>query len=90
MKVTSWKPELVLAGDMLDDWVFKQLEDLAATVPLGDGRVQLGLGFDGLFLPKDLVVPLYDRARKAGVKVITSHYVPGYFGKSGRCKSLEW
>ncbi|KAJ6088369.1 Metallo-dependent hydrolase [Penicillium sp. IBT 16267x] len=79
MKVTSWKPEMVLAGDMLDEWVLKQLEDLAAAVPLGDGRVQLGLGFDGLFLPKDLVVPLYDRARKAGVKVITSHYVPGYF-----------
>jgi hypothetical protein len=89
MKVNSWKPDLIPAGDMLDNWVSKQLEDLAATGPWADGRVQLGLGFDGLFLPKDVVVDLYDRARKAGVKVITTHYVRGYFGKLGRFKSPD-
>ncbi|GAT22114.1 5-methylthioadenosine/S-adenosylhomocysteine deaminase n1 [Aspergillus luchuensis] len=77
--VKSWKPEIVPGGNFLDDWVVKQLSDLAAAAPYGDGRVEIGLGFDGVMLPKDVVVSLYDRARKAGTKVITTHYVRGHF-----------
>lgn len=73
-------------GSLLDDWVIDHLKDLAAAAPFGDGRVELGLGFDGFMLPKEEVVSFYEQARQLGVKVITSHYVRKYFGSS---KSLE-
>ena len=73
-------------GSLLDDWVLKQLDDLGSSAPFGNGRVQLGFAFDGLMLPKKEVVSLYERARKAGAKVITSHYVQGYFRE---CATIE-
>ncbi|GKZ37302.1 hypothetical protein AbraIFM66950_008788 [Aspergillus brasiliensis] len=87
--VKSWKPELVPGGNFLDDWVLKQLSDLATAAPYGDGRVDIGLGFDGLMLPKDVVVSLYDRARKAGTKVITTHYVRGHFSDDSYVDLLD-
>ena len=81
-KLKAWKPEFVPADDMLGDWVLQQLDDLSRCAPWGDGRVQLGLAFDGFFLPKDTVIGLYQRARKAGIQLITTHYVRGYFSKS--------
>jgi hypothetical protein len=66
--------------DILDECVLKHLEDLAAAGLSGKGRVQLGMAFDAFFLPKEMVFPLYEKARRAGVKVITSHYVLGHFG----------
>ncbi|GKZ19848.1 hypothetical protein AbraIFM66951_007778 [Aspergillus brasiliensis] len=87
--VKSWKPELVPGGNFLDDWVVKQLSDLASAAPYGDGRVDIGLGFDGLMLPKDVVVSLYDRARKAGTKVITTHYVRRHFSDDSYVDLLD-
>ena len=81
MRIKSWDPDLTLDGGMLDDWVLEHFENLGAAAPFGKGRVQLGLAFDGLSLPKDLVTALYDRARKLGVRVITSHYVRTFFGE---------
>ena len=79
--VKSWKPEIQPGGYLLDDWVLNQLNDLTIAAPFGNGRVQIGLAFDGLMLPKDTVISLYDRARSAGVKVITTHYVRGHFSR---------
>ncbi|RAL01340.1 Metallo-dependent hydrolase [Aspergillus ibericus CBS 121593] len=88
-KLKAWKPEFETDGNLLDDWVLEQLNDLAAAAPYGDGRVQIGLGFDGLMLPQDTVVSLYDRARKAGVKVITTHYVRGHFSDNSLVDLLD-
>jgi hypothetical protein len=60
---------------LIPDWVLTQFAELAAKQPFGDGRVHLGLAFDAYFLPKDVVVALFENARKMGVKLITSHYV---------------
>ncbi|PWY91812.1 Metallo-dependent hydrolase [Aspergillus sclerotioniger CBS 115572] len=87
--VKSWKPEIERGGYLLDDWVLNQLSDLATAAPFGDGRVQIGLAFDGLMLPKDTIVSLYDRARKAGVKVITTHYVRGHFSDNSLVDLLD-
>lgn len=81
MRVKTFKPDLTLDGGLLDDWVIDHLKHLGADAPFGDGRVQLGFGFDGFMLPKDQVVSIYGAARKAGAKVITSHYVGGYFSE---------
>ncbi|RAH84309.1 Metallo-dependent hydrolase [Aspergillus japonicus CBS 114.51] len=87
--VKTWEPEIEMHTNLLDDWVLQQLEELAAAAPFGDGRVQLGLAFDGFMLPKEMVVALYDRARRAGVKVITTHYVRGYFNDGSLVDTLE-
>jgi hypothetical protein len=42
--------------DLIPDWLMKQLGELVAQQPFGDGRVYLGRAFDLLFLPKDMVV----------------------------------
>lgn len=81
MRVDRWQPEMTLTGGLLDGWVVDHFRKLGAVAPFGKGRVQLGLGFDGLFLPKDQVVSLYNEARQIGVKVITSHYVRGIFSE---------
>ncbi|CAG8890496.1 unnamed protein product [Penicillium egyptiacum] len=79
IKLKAWKPELVPADDMLGNWVHKQLDEFATSAPWADGRVHLGLAFDGYSLPKEVVIGLHERARKAGVKLITAHCVHGYF-----------
>lgn len=63
--------------ELLPDWAVEQLEGLAKAAPFGDGRVLVGLGFDALYLPEAVVTQLFERCRKAGTKLITSHYVRG-------------
>jgi hypothetical protein len=75
-RVGSWKP-FTLAQDMLADWVTNDLESLASKAPFGDGLVQLGLAFDGFFLPKEVVVALFQKVKALGIKLITSHYGRG-------------
>jgi hypothetical protein len=58
---------------MLADWVINTLETLAAKSPFGNGRIDLGFAFDGFFLPKEMVVPLLDKVKALGIKVITVH-----------------
>ncbi len=69
----SWTTEIVPDKDLIPDWFMKQLGELAAKQPFGDGRVYLGWAFDLLFLPKEMVVPLYEQVRKLGIKLITTH-----------------
>ena len=59
--------------DMIADWFMEQLEQLAAKQPFGNGRIYLGWAFDYLFMPKEVVVPLYEKVRKLGIKLITTH-----------------
>lgn len=82
LKLQTWKPDMIPDFNILDDWVWRQLDQLGENSPYAEGRVQLGLGFDGLMLPRETVVALFTRARKVGAKVITTHYVRGYFGNS--------
>ncbi|CRG90207.1 5-methylthioadenosine/S-adenosylhomocysteinedeaminase [Talaromyces islandicus] len=89
MRVKKFQPELVLDGGLLDDWVLEHMRDLGAAAPFGNGRVQLGLAFDGFMLPKEQVVSLYNQARSIGVQVITSHFVPGYFDNSSLVEILD-
>lgn len=81
MRVKTWNPEVTFEGGLLDEWVIANFEKLGASAPFGNGRVQLGLAFDGFLLPKEQVVSLYGRARAMGTQIITSHYAQSYFGK---------
>jgi hypothetical protein len=63
-----------MSHDLLPDWVMSTLEQLAADGPFSEGRVQLGFAFDGFFLPKQVIVPLFEKVKSLGIKVITTHY----------------
>ncbi|KAF2100906.1 Metallo-dependent hydrolase [Rhizodiscina lignyota] len=77
MRVSCWEP-LQLNGNFLEPWMFEQLAGLGSRAPFGpNGRVQLGLAFDGWFLPKEMITDLFQRARDAGVKLVTTHYCRG-------------
>lgn len=73
-RVKSWNP-LVFDNNMLADSGIDSFEELAAAAPFGDGRVTLGFAFDGWFLPKEMVMPLFERVAKHGIHTITSHSV---------------
>ncbi|KAI9778291.1 MAG: hypothetical protein M1835_004968 [Candelina submexicana] len=76
MRVKSWTPEMEInTEDLLPIWIMDQLEELGRQAPFGEGRVELGFAFDLLFLPKEMVIGIFERARKIGVKLITLHYV---------------
>lgn len=81
MRVKDWKPELTTTGELVDDWVMENFEKIAKAAPFGSGRVQMGFAFDAFMLPQDQVVSIYQKARKCGVKVITTHYAGSYFSE---------
>ncbi|RBR13524.1 uncharacterized protein FIESC28_08152 [Fusarium coffeatum] len=56
------------------DWLVPQMDGLAEKAPFGDGRVQLGFFFDSYFLPEGVITETLGHVKKAGVKLITSHY----------------
>ncbi|KAM0453461.1 hypothetical protein ACHAPV_006243 [Trichoderma viride] len=89
-KVTQWEPELLTDTDFLPSWAVEQVEELIKAGPYGNGRVNVGLAFDALFLPTEIVADLYKRVRQAGAKVITTHYVRNaVFGQHSAVDALE-
>jgi len=66
-----------MAQDMLADWVMSSLDSLASKAPFGEGRVQLGFACDCLFLPKEMVISLFEKVKALGIKLITLHYGRG-------------
>ncbi|EHK25605.1 uncharacterized protein TRIVIDRAFT_167858 [Trichoderma virens Gv29-8] len=76
-RVKEWEPEITVNTEFLPSWAVEQVEQLIKAGPYGDGRVSVGLAFDALFLPKEIVTDLYQRCRQAGAKVITTHYCRG-------------
>lgn len=73
-RVASWQP-LELAQDLLADWVISTFLDIAKGGPYAEDRVNIALNFDALFLPKEVVLPVFQAAKKAGVGYFMSHYV---------------
>ncbi|KAJ7138144.1 hypothetical protein C8R44DRAFT_766920 [Mycena epipterygia] len=75
-QATSWAPFRFEEGTpSVPNWTSSQLAELAANQPFGNGRVRLGVGFDDYYLPKEVVISLFETARSLGVKLFTSHYV---------------
>ncbi|TVY86592.1 5'-deoxyadenosine deaminase [Lachnellula willkommii] len=86
--VENWKP-FTLGQNPLAEWVMKTLEELGSKAPFGNGRVQLGLAFDGNYLPKEVLVNLFSKAKAAGVKIITTHYVRAAVPSQAQLKAIE-
>ncbi|MCJ1477421.1 hypothetical protein MMC13_006092 [Lambiella insularis] len=63
--------------EVLPNWTLPFLEKTCREHPF-DNRVHMGLGYDLFFLPKDIMISVYEQSRKAGVKCITTHAVRGF------------
>ncbi|KAK0642803.1 5-methylthioadenosine/S-adenosylhomocysteine deaminase [Lasiodiplodia hormozganensis] len=80
-QVASWEPTLAFStspdGSMLAPWVLETFNSLASRSPFGpgDGRVTLGLAFDGWFLPEEACRPLFAAARQHNIHLLTTHFV---------------
>jgi hypothetical protein len=73
-RLESWDP-FKINMDFLPPWVMSTLEELAAHKSLVASRVQLGFAFDGSWLPKEVIVSIFNKVKSLGIKVITTHYV---------------
>lgn len=80
VRVESWKPVLKRNDTLIPDWFLPLFENLAEQMPMADGRIKLGLGFDGFHLPREEVVDLYQQVKKLGIKLFTSHHFRGPIG----------
>lgn len=72
LRLKQWNP-VEVDWNFLAPWVMETFTELAKAAPFGDGRVQLGLAFDGYFLPKEVVIEIINNVKSLGVKTITSH-----------------
>ncbi|KAF5262268.1 hypothetical protein FOXYS1_7023 [Fusarium oxysporum] len=81
LNLKKWDTESCVPNAMsISEPFIKHVEDLAQRDPFGNGRVNVGLSFDGYHMPQQEVERLFRRALKAGIKLITSH--SGNFGPS--------
>jgi cytosine/adenosine deaminase-related metal-dependent hydrolase len=73
MRLKTWDP-VSFDNDIMADWILNTFEEIAKAGPYGDGRVTIGFGFDFWFLPKEFIGAIFNRVKKAGAHLITSHY----------------
>lgn len=76
MNIETWnQDELTNSKTAIPDWWLPLLEKLAGDEKLANSDlVDLGLGFDSYHLPGDQVKAVFEKARSAGIKLITSHW----------------
>lgn len=72
VRVESWSP-FTLNQSFIAPFAFDALKNLAASAPFGNGRVTLGVAFDGWFLPHDMLRSLFEDIRSLGIRHITTH-----------------
>ena len=75
IRLEAWDKEKcvpVWDDNPIPDWNFQFVEEKCRQQPI-DGRVSIGFGFDLWFMPKEYVQNVFQKARKAGIKVMTNH-----------------
>ncbi|KAK2595685.1 hypothetical protein N8I77_013710 [Diaporthe amygdali] len=72
---TKWDSKTCeLSRDIMPESTMAHIFELAKSQPYGNGRVQIGFGFDYWFMPKEAIIGIFSGLRNAGVKLFTSHY----------------
>ena len=76
MNIETWnQDELTNSKTAIPEWWLPLLQQLAGDEKLANSDlVDLGLGFDSYHLPEDQVKTVFEKARGAGTKLITSHW----------------
>ncbi|KAF5007434.1 hypothetical protein FDECE_6240 [Fusarium decemcellulare] len=75
VRLEAHEPQLKFDDAPIAKWVMPTFEELAKSSPLKDeaSRVKLGFGFDYYFLPKNVVISMFEKVRELGARIITSH-----------------
>lgn len=73
-RVKQWM-DFEVEGDVIPEWWWGQLRRLAREQPFAQGRITVGLGWDTFYLPREMVVNVFEEVRAMGVKLITCHHV---------------
>jgi hypothetical protein len=72
---TKWDSKTCeVSRDIMPESSMAHIFELAKSQPYGNGRVQIGFGFDYWFMPKEAVLGIFSGLRSAGVQFFTSHY----------------
>jgi cytosine/adenosine deaminase-related metal-dependent hydrolase len=76
MNIENWdENEMKTSKTAVPEWWFPLLDEVAKHPDVArSDRVDVGLGFDSYHLPEQQVKEAFERARGAGVKLITSHW----------------
>ena len=73
-RLTSWAP-FTINPNSTGGHVLPKFDEVAAQSPWGNGRVTLGLAFDGFrFLPKGPLNSIMAKLKENRVQLITHHY----------------
>lgn len=74
--IKRWDAEVFeLESDPTPPWFFDTLSQLRRIIDEEkSGKVRLGLAFDSYGLPDTRILDVFDRARRNGVDLITSHW----------------
>ncbi|KAL4912822.1 hypothetical protein BDW62DRAFT_206133 [Aspergillus aurantiobrunneus] len=83
-RIKSWSSDapIEFENELLPEWWYATLEELARSAPFGDARVTLALGFDDFNLPKETVQDLWARCRALGISLFTTHFVAHFMKNS--------
>ncbi|KAI9727400.1 MAG: hypothetical protein M1834_008406 [Cirrosporium novae-zelandiae] len=60
-------------------WQLEQMVNMSKRGEMADGRVHLGLAYDGLTGPQSTVTDIFNAATQNNITPITTHYVGGVF-----------
>ncbi|KIW19978.1 hypothetical protein PV08_00553 [Exophiala spinifera] len=78
LRMTEWSETgCVPSGELLPEWALSQLGRLVEQYNRNpqdhDATVEIGLGFDLWFLPKDMILGLLKELGSKGLRVVTTH-----------------
>lgn len=73
-RMSQWDQSQCLPEqDIMPAWALRQLGDLIEKHNTSASLVEVGMGFDLWFLPKDMVLGVFETLRQKGLRLVTSH-----------------
>ena len=73
-RMSKWdKSQCVPEEDPIPEWATNQLGDLIVQHNTSPSLVEIALGFDLWFLPKEMVLAIFETLRRKGLRLVTIH-----------------
>ncbi|OQV09033.1 hypothetical protein CLAIMM_13215 [Cladophialophora immunda] len=74
MRMSKWdQSQCIPDEDLLPEWALTQIAELAQKHNRPAATVEIGMGFDFWFLPHGMVLDMFGKLRKSGLRVLTTH-----------------
>ncbi|KIX98800.1 uncharacterized protein Z520_05261 [Fonsecaea multimorphosa CBS 102226] len=73
-RMSKWdQSQCIPDQDLLPEWALTQIAELAQKYNRPATTVEIGMGFDFWFLPQEMVLSMFGKLRKSGLRVLTTH-----------------